>query len=34
MQAYCENCGASRDFSAPSPTMAEEYLDLDELILK
>ena len=34
MQAYCEKCGASRDFSAASPTMAEEYLDLDELILK
>jgi hypothetical protein len=34
MQAYCESCGASRDFNAQSPTMAEEYLDLDELTLK
>ena len=34
MQAYCESCGASRDFNAQSPTMAEEYLNLDELILK
>ena len=34
MQAYCESCGASSDFSAASPTMAEEYLDLRELILK
>lgn len=34
IQAYCENCGASHDFSATSPSMAEEYLSLDEIILK
>ena len=34
MQVWCENCGASYDFNATSPTMAEEYLDLDEINLK
>jgi len=34
MQVWCESCGASYDFEATSPTMAEEYLDLDEIILK
>ena len=34
MQVWCESCGASYDFSATSPTMAEEYLDLDEIKLK
>ncbi len=34
MEVYCENCGASYAFSASSPTMAEEYLDLSEIILK
>lgn len=34
MEVYCERCGASYTFSAASPTMAEEYLDLDEIVLK
>ena len=34
IQAYCENCGASCNFTAASPTLAEEYLTLDEIILK
>ena len=34
MEVYCERCGATHKFSAVSPTMAEEYLDLDEIILK
>ena len=34
MQVWCESCGATYDFSATSPTMAEEYLDLDEIKLK
>jgi transcription elongation factor Elf1 len=34
MQVWCESCGASYDFNATSPTMAEEYLDLDEITLK
>ena len=34
VQAYCENCGASFDFSATSVTLAEEYLSLDEINLK
>lgn len=33
VQVYCENCGASFDFKAMSPTMAEEYLSLDSLKL-
>lgn len=34
IQLYCENCGAVHDFKVSSPTMAEEYLQLDELTLK
>ena len=34
MQVWCESCGASYDFDATSPTMAEEYLGLTELSLK
>ena len=34
MQVWCESCGATYDFNATSPTMAEEYLDLDEIKLK
>jgi len=34
VQAYCEVCGASFDFCATSPSIAEEYLSLDELKLK
>lgn len=34
MQVWCESCGASYDFNATSPTMAEEYLYLDEITLK
>ena len=34
MQVWCESCGASYDFDATSPTMAEEYLGLTELCLK
>ena len=34
LQAFCENCGASYDFPVLSPSIAEEYLDLDSLCLK
>lgn len=34
MQVWCESCGASHDFKVSSPTIAEEYLSLDSLILK
>lgn len=34
VQVWCESCGASYDFNATSPTMAEEYLGLTELSLK
>lgn len=34
LQVWCDSCGASYDFSATSPTMAEEYLDLDKIELK
>ncbi|MBQ7326430.1 MAG: hypothetical protein IJW93_03015 [Clostridia bacterium] len=34
MQVWCENCGASHDFPVSSPTIAEEYLSLDEIRLK
>ena len=34
MEVYCSKCGATYAFSAASPTMAEEYLELDEIILK
>ena len=34
VQVYCANCGASCDFNVSSPTIAEEYLGLDEITLK
>ena len=34
MQVWCDSCGATYDFNATSPTMAEEYLELDEIRLK
>ena len=34
VQVYCERCGASYTFKAMTPTMAEEYLGLDEIRLK
>ncbi|MBQ8302100.1 MAG: hypothetical protein IJX97_00945 [Clostridia bacterium] len=34
MQVYCEICGATKDLSVSSPTIAEEYLDLDEILLQ
>ncbi len=34
VQAYCENCGATYDFKCTSPSLAEEYLSLDEIKLK
>ncbi len=34
MQVWCESCGATYDFKATSPTIAEEYLSLDSLTLK
>lgn len=34
VQVYCENCGASYDFRATSPAVAEEYLSLNEIELK
>ena len=34
VEVFCERCGASHQFSASSPTMAEEYLDIDEITLK
>ena len=34
MQIYCEVCGATKDLSVTSPTIAEEYLGLDEIILQ
>ena len=34
MQVWCENCGATYDFKATSPSLAEEYLSLDEITLK
>ncbi|MBR2343341.1 MAG: hypothetical protein IKA64_03715 [Clostridia bacterium] len=33
IQVYCESCGASRDITALTPTAAEEYLTLSEIIL-
>jgi hypothetical protein len=33
IQVFCENCGATYTFKAYSPTIAEEYLDLNELTL-
>lgn len=34
MQIHCKRCGASRDFYAKTAAAAEEYLTLDEIILK
>lgn len=34
MQAFCEKCGATFNFNATSPTIAEEYLSLEEIVLK
>ena len=34
IQAYCSSCGASKDFRCLTAAMAEDYLDLDEIILK
>lgn len=34
MQVWCETCGASYDFKATTPTIAEEYLSLDSITLK
>ena len=34
MEIYCTHCGASREFAAITPTMAEEYLTLSEITLK
>jgi hypothetical protein len=33
IQVWCENCGATYDFHVSSPTLAEEYLSLDEIRL-
>lgn len=34
IQVYCESCGASHIFNATTPTLAEEYLSINELKLK
>lgn len=34
IQVYCENCGATHTFGATSPSLAEEYLLIDSLLLK
>ena len=34
LQVWCDNCGASYNFSAMTPTIAEEYLSIEEIILK
>ncbi len=34
VMVVCESCGASYKFHATTPTLAEEYLSLNELILK
>lgn len=34
MQVYCKSCGASHEFHAKSVSVAEEYLYIDEIILK
>ena len=34
MQVWCETCGASYDFKATTPAIAEEYLSLDSITLK
>lgn len=33
IQVYCEKCGATYTFNATTPTMAEEYLSVDEIKL-
>ena len=33
VQVYCSKCGASYTFKAMTPTMAEEYLSIDEIKL-
>ncbi len=34
IEVYCEKCGGSYAFSAATPAVAEEYLEIDELLLK
>lgn len=34
IQAYCKRCGATYDFNAISPAVAEEYIGLSSLTLK
>ncbi|MBO7196774.1 MAG: hypothetical protein J6V80_05585 [Clostridia bacterium] len=34
LQVWCDSCGASHDFKVSSPTLAEEYLNLDGITLK
>lgn len=34
LQVWCENCGATYNFSALTPTIAEEYLSIEEIFLK
>ena len=34
LEAYCEVCGATHSFNARTPAIAEEYLSLDEIVLK
>ena len=34
LQVWCDSCGATYDFNATSPTIAEEYLDIDSIELK
>ena len=34
MQVWCDSCGATYDFKASSPAIAEEYLSLEEITLK
>ncbi len=34
IQVFCDKCGAVHDFQVTSPTIAEEFLQLDELTLK
>ena len=34
IQFYCSDCGASAEFKAKTAAMAEQYLSIDEIILK
>lgn len=34
LQVWCESCGATHDFKVTSPSVAEEYLSMEELTLK